>query len=62
MRLHVHDSSGKQGASMFEDLSAVPKYEISEEAYAQRQDSYRKFKVGYGEAACSWTPHFVVFD
>jgi tubulin-folding cofactor B len=42
MRLHVVD---KRGKSMdFEDLSAVPKYEISEEDYAKKSDSVRAFK------------------
>lgn len=44
MRLHVHDTSGRQGGALFEDMSAVPKYTMTEEDYDKREGTYRKYK------------------
>ena len=38
------DSNPSPMFSEFEDLSKVEKYEISEEQYSKRDDTFRKFK------------------
>lgn len=53
MRLHVHDRSGRQGAAIFEDMSAVPKYTMTEEDYDKRESTYRKFKEQQARAAAA---------
>jgi tubulin-folding cofactor B len=40
----VVDSNPSSILSEFEDLSKVEKYEISEESYSKRDDTFRKFK------------------
>lgn len=45
--LHVVDSDPNRTAEQFNDLSSVDKYEISEEAYDKRRDTFRKFKQKY---------------
>ena len=42
--IHVIDASGTTQTNEFEDVSRVEKYNISEEAYGKRDDTFRKFK------------------
>ncbi|XP_065839653.1 tubulin-folding cofactor B-like [Oscarella lobularis] len=42
MRVHVTDREKRAGE--FDDLSAVPKYEMKDDEYAKRSDSVRAFK------------------
>lgn len=42
--IHVIDNEPSQLIQDFDDVSQVPKYVISEEKYAERTDSFRKFK------------------
>lgn len=42
--IHVIDSNPGFNFEDFEDTSKVEKYEISEDAYAKRDDTFRKFK------------------
>eukprot|EP01006_Ploeotia_vitrea_P043473 TRINITY_DN66736_c5_g1_i1.p1 TRINITY_DN66736_c5_g1~~TRINITY_DN66736_c5_g1_i1.p1 ORF type:complete len:247 (+),score=158.95 TRINITY_DN66736_c5_g1_i1:29-769(+) len=42
--VHVVDTDPNQSMAEFQDVSKVEKYEISEEAYDQRKDTFRKFK------------------
>ena len=41
--IHVVDDSGTAIKNEFEDVSKVEKYKISEKAYNERDDTYRKF-------------------
>ena len=43
--VHVIDESGQNLNNQFNDVSQVEKYKISEEAYAQRDDTFRSFKA-----------------
>ena len=43
--IHVVDSDPNSILSEFNDLSKVDKYVISEEDYAGREDTFRKFKA-----------------
>ena len=43
--VHVIDESGRTITNEFDDVSQVEKYQISEEAYAQRDDTFRAFKA-----------------
>ena len=42
--IHVTDISGKAVYNEFDDVSKVEKYQISEEDYSKRDDSFRNFK------------------
>lgn len=42
--VHVVDGDPNRSAEKLNDLSAVEKYEISDEAYDKRRDTFRKFK------------------
>merc|ERR1711939_1060205 len=42
--IHVKDSSGTAVMGEFDDVSKVEKYVMSEDAYNQRDDTFRKFK------------------
>ena len=44
MTVHVIDESGQTIRNEFDDVSQVEKYEISEQAYAARDDTFRAFK------------------
>ena len=44
MTVHVIDESGQTIRNEFDDVSQVEKYEISEQAYAARDDTFRSFK------------------
>ncbi|XP_062517439.1 tubulin-folding cofactor B-like [Corticium candelabrum] len=44
MRIHVVDKDPAHTVGDFEDLSKVEKYEMSDDAYAKREDSVRSFK------------------
>ena len=43
--VHVIDESGQNLNNQFNDVSQVEKYKISEQAYAQRDDTFRAFKA-----------------
>ena len=42
--IHVIDESGSTAMNQFEDVSAVEKYKISDEAYNKRGNNFRDFK------------------
>ena len=43
--MHVIDDSGHSVVDQFQDVSQVEKYQISEEAYSKRDDTFRAFKA-----------------
>lgn len=43
--IHVVDSAPSSLLSQLEDVSQVEKYQISEEEYNKRDDTFRKFKA-----------------
>ena len=45
MTVHVIDDSGHTVRNEFDDVSQVEKYQISEQAYAARDDTFRAFKA-----------------
>ena len=56
MTVHVIDESGQTIRDEFSDVSKVEKYEISETAYNQRDDTFRAFKARMQAAG---NPNFV---
>lgn len=55
--LHVLDSDSTSLAAQgwLEDVSKVTKYEMSEEDYSRRDNTYRKYKEAKLAADPSWT-------
>ncbi|KAI3438068.1 hypothetical protein D9Q98_000511 [Chlorella vulgaris] len=55
--LHIIDSdpTSMSANGWLEDVSKVEKYEMSEEAYAARDNTYRKYKEGRLAADPTWT-------
>ena len=42
--IHVVDTNPSELLTNLDDLSQVPKYELSEDEYNQRENTFRKFK------------------
>ena len=56
-RLHIVDldPNSASAGGWLEDVSLVKKYEISEEAYAARENTYRNFRKKKMEEDPNWT-------
>jgi hypothetical protein len=52
--VHVVDTDPLQSVAALHDVSRVEKYQISEDAYSKRKDTFREFKKNFLKDKVSW--------
>ncbi len=57
--LHIVDMDPTSASAngWLEDVTKVPKYEMSDDAYDKRDDTYRKYKLAKLKARASTVPY-----